>query len=103
MANLIYIKLDFTQIDQSRLFEGKGGKRYLDLVCVPSSKSQYGDTHFITQSATKDERQAGKRMPIIGNAKEQPPRGEQQRAPERQQPAAQPTGAAGGSDEDVPF
>jgi hypothetical protein len=74
MANLIYIKIDVTKIDKARLFEGRNGAKYLDLVCVPTSNSQYGDTHFITQSCSKEERQAGKKMPIIGNAKEQPPR-----------------------------
>jgi hypothetical protein len=106
MSNIIYLKIDVTKIDKARLFEGKNGAKYLDLVCVPSRNSQYGDTHFITQSCSKDERLSGVKMPIIGNAKEQPPRAERsdstpfdgQKAPPRTSPppAAEDT-------EDVPF
>lgn len=74
MSNIIYIKIDVTKIDKARLFQGKNGAKYLDLVCVPSRESRYGDTHFITQSCSKEERQRAVKMPIIGNAKEQPPR-----------------------------
>ena len=74
MSNLIYIKIDVTKIDKARLFQGKNGAKYLDLVCVPTTNSKYGDSHFITQSATKEERANGLKLPIIGNAKEQEPR-----------------------------
>lgn len=75
MPNLITVKIDVTKIDKSRLFKGKKGT-YLDLVLIPNKKAtQYGDerdeqTHMVCQSITKEERDAGDRGPILGNAKE---------------------------------
>ncbi len=103
MSNLIYVKIDATKIDKARLFAGKNGAKYLDLVLVPSANSKYGDTHFVTQSCTKEERQGGLKMPIIGNAKEQPPR-DGQSAPQCSAPAPRATPPpAENLDEDVPF
>lgn len=80
---MITINIDFDKIDQSRLFPGKKG-RYLDLVLIETPNGQYGD-FMVKQGSTKEEREAGKQMPILGNAKnyttnqtrrEQPPRTE---------------------------
>lgn len=101
MANLIYIKLDVTKIEKTRLFEGKNGAKYLDLVCVPTTNSKYGDTHFITQSCTKEERQGGLKMPIIGNAKEQPPKAD--RAETETKTFYKDAGGNLNTTEDVPF
>lgn len=68
-ADIIAIKINVNEIDKSRLFEGRGGKKWLDLIMIPSPNSQYDDSHFVTQSCSKEEREQGKRMPIIGNAK----------------------------------
>jgi hypothetical protein len=74
---------------------------------IPSPESRYGDSHFIAQSVTKEERQQGKKGPIIGNAK-QLGGGKGQAAT----PAPAPAGKAGAPaaryekgnvDEDVPF
>jgi hypothetical protein len=74
MPNLLTIKIDVTKIDKARLFQGKNGAKYLDLVCIPSPNDKYGNTHFVTQSVTKEERQGGLKLPILGNAKEMLPR-----------------------------
>ena len=110
MPNLIYIKIDVTKIDKARLFEGKNGAKYLDLVCIPSPTGKFGDTHFITQSCSKEERQSGTKMPIIGNAKEQAPRGHQSDpTPPRQEhapikpPHTSKPSPQENLDEDVPF
>jgi hypothetical protein len=102
MSNLIYAKIDVTKIDKARLFEGKNGAKYLDLVLVPSTNSKFGDTHFITQSCTKEERQSGLKMPILGNAKEQPPREQHNAPPPRSAPAPRPASTEI-LVEDVPF
>lgn len=69
MSDLISIKIDVTKILKEKLFPGKSGAKYLDAVLIPSANSQYGDSHMIVQSVSKEERLAGKKGPIIGNAK----------------------------------
>ena len=72
MAKLgISIKIDVTKIDKARLFHAKeSGAKYLDLVTFidTENEGQYGDHGFITQSATKEEREAKVQMPILGNS-----------------------------------
>lgn len=66
MANFT-AKIDVNKIDKSRLFKGKDGL-YLDLVFVETkSVGQYGDTHLVKQSISKEERESGVQLPIIGN------------------------------------
>ena len=45
--------------------------RYLNLTTFvkTAEQDQYGDNGFITQSQTKEERDKGEKMPIIGNCK----------------------------------
>lgn len=64
------IKLDVTKIDKSRLFAGAKGT-YLDLTTFIDldNEGQYGDHGFISQSVSKDERDAGVQTPILGNVK----------------------------------
>lgn len=66
----ISIKLDVTKIDKERLFKGEKGT-YLDLTTFIDTEqtSQYGDHGVISQSQTKEERQQGVQMPILGNCK----------------------------------
>jgi hypothetical protein len=66
---MIVLKIDVTKIDKSRLFEGKNGAKYLDAVLIETPNNQYGDSHMIAQSVTKEERLAGVKGAIIGNAK----------------------------------
>ena len=91
-----YLKIDTTKIDESRLFKGQKGT-YLDCVMIESKNSQYGDSHMIVQSVSKEEREAGVKGPIIGNAKEQAARSQQAAAPTNNPPAKQD------DDETVPF
>jgi len=72
MAKLgISVKIDLNKIDESRIFHGKNGARYLDLSTFidTEKESQYGDHGFISQATTKDERDAGVQTPILGNSK----------------------------------
>lgn len=66
---MIRCKIDVTKILKEHLFQGKNGAKYLDCTLVPSTNSQYGDTHFICQDLPKELRLQGKKGPIIGNAK----------------------------------
>ena len=68
MPELITAKIDVTKIDKARLFQGQKGT-YLDVVLIPTRDGKFGD-YMVVQSVTKEERQAGVRGPILGNAKE---------------------------------
>ncbi len=69
MSNFIRVKVDVTKIDKDRLFRGAKGT-YLDLVLIPTRESKYGETHLVKQDISKEEREAGVNLPILGNAKE---------------------------------
>lgn len=101
MPNLIYAKIDVTKILKEHLFHAQSGAKYLDIVLIPSSKSQYGDTHMIVQGLPKELREKGQKGPIIGNAKEQEPKGESRSAPKASQKPTPPP--QDNIDEDVPF
>lgn len=69
MSKLIAIKIDVSKIDKARLFEGKKGS-YLDAtVFLNDEPGQYGDNGMITQSVSKEEREAGVKGNILGNVK----------------------------------
>jgi hypothetical protein len=56
----------------SRAKPHQNGKVYLNLEAISNrdGEDQYGNTHFIAEPVTKDERQSGVKLPIIGNGKE---------------------------------
>jgi len=68
---MLSVKIDVTKLDRKRFFEGKNGAKYADLILFENrdGEDQYGNSHFVTQSCTKEERESGMKMPIIGNAK----------------------------------
>lgn len=66
---MITAKIDVTKIDKDRLFKGKSGT-YLDVALIPTPNDKYGNDYMIVQSVSKEEREAGERGPIIGNARE---------------------------------
>jgi|GEM_PF-3399629 len=76
MSNFINAKIDVTLIEKARLFHGKkankAGKmpQYLDIVLIPTPDARYEQTHMIVQSITREERDAGLRGTILGNATE---------------------------------
>lgn len=69
MNEVLTIKIDVTKILKDRLFAGQNGAKYLDAVLIPTPDSRYGDSHFIAQSVTKEERARGIKGPIIANSK----------------------------------
>lgn len=66
---MISAKIDVTKIDKAKLFEGKNGAKYLDIVLMESPNSAYGNDYMVVQSVSKEERLAGKRGAILGNGK----------------------------------
>ena len=71
MARFISIKIDLSKIDESRVFESqKTGARYLDITGVlTDTPDQYSNNGFVKQNTTKEERESGLQLPIIGNFK----------------------------------
>ena len=66
---MISAKIDVTKIDKAKLFEGKNGAKYLDIVLMESPNNAYGNDYMVVQSVSKEERLAGKRGAILGNGK----------------------------------
>ena len=64
---MISLKIDVDKIDQERLYKGVKGT-YLNAVLIPTPNSEYGD-YMIVEDISYDERQAGKKGTILGNAK----------------------------------
>jgi|GEM_PF-3052713 len=67
----ISIKLDVKKLDKARFFAAQSGALYVDLTMFldPDNEGQYGDHGFATQSTSKEERDQGIQMPILGNGK----------------------------------
>jgi len=69
---MISISLDVLSLDKSRFkpFTKKNGQKaiYADLILIETPNGKYGD-FMVKQSATKEEREQRKEMPILGNGK----------------------------------
>ena len=65
----ISVRIDVTKIDKARLYKGEKGT-YLDLTTfIDTEEKKYDNNGFISQSVTKEEREAGVKTPILGNCK----------------------------------
>ncbi|MFA7180177.1 MAG: hypothetical protein WC077_03360 [Bacteroidales bacterium] len=66
----INLSIDVTKLDKSRFYKGKKGT-YAKLTCFVDTEetSQYGDNGTITQEVSKEDRENGVKLPILGNAK----------------------------------
>lgn len=66
----VQLKIDVTKIDKARLFKGTKGT-YLDATVFidVDQADAYGNNGMITQDVTKDEKNAGVKGNILGNAK----------------------------------
>ena len=66
----VSLKIDVTKIDKARLFKGQKGT-YLDATVFidVDNPDQYGNNGMITQSVSKEEREAGTKGAILGNSK----------------------------------
>ena len=68
MQETIIATIDVTKIDRNKLFKGKKGT-YLNLALIPTPGSQFGNDYMVVQNLDKEEREAGQRGEILGNAK----------------------------------
>jgi len=92
MSKLVAIKIDIQKIDEARLYKGKKGT-YLDAtVFLNDEEDQFGNHGMITQSVSKEEREAGVKGAILGNVKTLGEFGDNNRAP-----------ATSAPQDDIPF
>lgn len=66
----VSVRIDVTKIDKDKLYKGQKGQ-YLDLTTFINldEKDKYGNNGFISQSVSKEEKDAGIKTPILGNVK----------------------------------
>jgi hypothetical protein len=110
MSNIITARIDVTKIEKERLYKGEKGK-YLDIVLIPTPNAKYEQTHMVVQSISQDERKAGIKGSILGNAKEiqQERRSYDEPPPSNRRQLAgaeaktEPEWAAEQDEDDVPF
>jgi len=93
------------RVAKSRAKPHQNGKVYLNLEAVSNKNGEdnYGNTHFIVEPQTKDERESrADRMPILGNGKEWTNEGrqdpQQRTTRQTQQQAQEPQ-----TDEEIPW
>ena len=60
--------IDLTAIDKSKLIQGKNGKSYLNFTAMIQNQSSYGNNVWVTQTLTKEEREAKTPSITLGNA-----------------------------------
>ena len=95
------VKLDVTKIDKALLFKGAKGV-YLDTTVFVDldEQDQYGNNGMVTQDVSKEDREGGKKGPILGNVTifwrdDSAPAQQQQTAPQQSPPLD--------IDDDIPF
>ena len=107
---MITLSIDVTKIPRERITEkikrdGTPAK-YLNLVLVDNreGRDQYENDGFVTLSTSKEEREQGVKMPILGNFRryEDRPR-EQAPAPAPSRAAARPVHPDSSEGDDIPF
>lgn len=99
------------RLAKSRAKPHQNGKVYLNLEAVTNKngEDQYGNTHFVCEPTTKEERMSGAdKLPIIGNGKEWTNDGQEKRdsyppRTTRNIPRAQPQPDNGQWDDAPPF
>lgn len=98
---------EFLVVRTKDYYHGRTGAIYADLYVNESRQSQYGDSHYITQAPTAEQREKGEKTPIVGNMKPSQPVGGAAPAPAT--PSAFPpapvasTAAPATADPELPF
>lgn len=62
---LIKVKIDVTKISKKKLYQGEKGT-YLNVTLIPK-QTDYSD-YMVVEETTKEEREAGEKGVILGNA-----------------------------------
>jgi hypothetical protein len=71
MGKIINLKIDVTKLDKEKFFVGKKGT-YTNVTVAENmdGESEYGDTHYVYESQSKEEREAKTPKNYLGNGKE---------------------------------
>ena len=68
---MIVLNICLSDLPKEAIHEGKNGKKYINLVCDERKEvGQYGDTHSISLSQSKEERQIKTPKVYVGSGKE---------------------------------
>lgn len=65
---MILAKINVTKIDKAKLFKGEKGT-YLDICLIETPNGAYDQDYMVVQSVSKEERAAGVKGAILGNAR----------------------------------
>ena len=65
----VNFQIDFEKLDKLRFHKGKKGTYGNFTIFINSEPDQYGQNVGIKQADTKEERDAGIKLPFVGNAK----------------------------------
>lgn len=71
MSSIINVSINLDKIDKTKIITGKKGK-YLNLTVGANrdGEDQFGNTHYVAISQTKEEREAKTPKVYLGNGKE---------------------------------
>lgn len=60
--------INLSAIDKTKIVEGKDGAKYLNFTAIVKSQSRFNNNVWVTQSQTKEEREAQAPKVSLGNA-----------------------------------
>lgn len=92
MAAIITASLDVTKLPKEKFVKGKKGV-YYDFTITVNDDTKYGNNVSLTDSQTKEEREAGKPKDYLGNGKVIWTNGSITKAESEAQPVATTTGS----------
>ena len=71
MGKIINVSIDVAKLDKTKFFEGKKGT-YVNVTVAENRNGvdDYGNTHYVFQSQSKEDREAGNGKNYLGNGKE---------------------------------
>ena len=99
---MIVLNICVSDLPKDKIITGRNGKKYINLVLDERREvSQFGETHTITLSQSKEEREAKATKVFVGGGKEYVFERREQPQPKAQ---PQPARQAGSSEiDDLPF
>ena len=72
MSKIINCSINVVKIDKSKIIEGKNGAKYINVTIGENrdGEDQYGNTHYLFQGQSKEEREAKQPKNYLGIGKE---------------------------------
>lgn len=75
MADFITASICVSKIPKESIKVAENGQKYISIVIAESNEpDQYGNTHYIVMSQTKEQREAKEKRVYIGNGKSYQPK-----------------------------